>query len=43
MGTLGTILQAIIDTFIQPTWHLVVFYIFLFALVAWKMIKSWGF
>ena len=37
-----TILLAV-DFLTQPTWHLVVLYAILLLLIAWTMIKSWGF
>lgn len=41
--TLGEIVLSIIDFLTYPTWHLVVFYAILFLIVAWRMVKSWGF
>jgi len=43
MTTIGISILTIINFITVPTWHLVVLYIILFALIAWSMIKSWGF
>ena len=40
---LGTALLAIINFLIFPTWHLVVLYLIIFAIVIISMVKSWGF
>jgi hypothetical protein len=37
------IILSVINFIEYPTWHLVVLYVILFAFIAWKMVKSWGF
>jgi len=39
----GDVILAIINFLLNPIWHLVVLYVILFLLVAWSMLKSWGF
>jgi len=39
----GDTILTIINFLTFPTWHLVVFYILLFLIVVYTMIKSWGF
>lgn len=41
--TLGDTILSVINFLSYPTWHLVVLYIILFSLVAYSMVKSWGF
>ena len=43
MISLGTTLLAIVSFITYPTWHLVVFYAIILAIIAWSIIKSWGF
>lgn len=38
----GAIL-AVVNFLTFPTWHLVVLYVILLLLIAYTMIKSWGF
>ena len=40
---IGDAILAIINFLTYPTWHLVVFYLILFLIVIWSMVKSWGF
>lgn len=40
---IGDTIILILNFLSYPTWHLVVLYVFLFLLVAWAMIKSFGF
>jgi len=40
---IGNAILSVIDFLSYPAWHLVVLYVFLFILVAYSMIKSWGF
>ena len=40
---LENVISVIINFLTYPAWHLAVIYIILFALVAWSMVKSWGF
>lgn len=41
--TFGDTILAIINFLTYPTWHLVVFYIILFLIIVWVMVKEWGF
>jgi hypothetical protein len=41
--TIGEIILAVINFLIHPTWHLVVLYVILLLLVAYSMLKEWGF
>jgi hypothetical protein len=41
--TVGDTILAVISFLSFPTWHLVVLYVILLLLIAWAMIKSWGF
>jgi len=34
---------SIVNFLTQPTWHLVVLYVILLLIVAYSMVKSWGF
>jgi len=43
MITIGSALLAVLNFIIYPTWHLVVLYVILLLIIAWTMIKSWGF
>jgi len=39
----GEIIMAAVNFLTYPTWHLVVLYAVLLLILAWSMIKSWGF
>jgi len=39
--TFGEIILSIVGFLTYPTWHLVVFYIILLAIVAYLIVKSW--
>jgi len=39
--TFGNTILAIINFLSYPTWHLVVFYVILLAIVIFLMVKSW--
>ncbi|MCX6718529.1 MAG: hypothetical protein NTY81_02940 [Candidatus Staskawiczbacteria bacterium] len=39
----GNIFLSVINFIEYPTWHLVVLYVILLLLIAYSMIKSWGF
>lgn len=41
--TVGDTVISIINFLTTPSWHLVVLYVILFLIVAYKMVKSWGF
>lgn len=41
--TLGDTILSVINFVTQPAWHLVVLYIIIFLIIAWRMMKSWGF
>lgn len=40
---IGDTILSVLSFLSYPTWHLVVLYVLLFVLVAYSMIKSWGF
>jgi type II secretory pathway component PulF len=40
---LGDILLAIINFIKYPAWHLVIFFVILFAIVIYSMLSDWGF
>jgi hypothetical protein len=39
----GDTILTVVNFLTYPTWHLVVIYVILLALIAWSMVKSWGF
>jgi|GEM_PF-2207232 len=41
--TFGEAIIAAVNFIITPAWHLVVLYAIIFAIIAWKMVKEWGF
>jgi len=41
--TIGGVILAVISFLTFPTWHLVVLYVILLLLVAYSMVKEWGF
>jgi len=41
--TFGEVILSVVSFLTYPTWHLVVLYVILLLLIAWSMIKSWGF
>lgn len=40
---IGDAILAVVSFITVPTWHLVVLYVILLSLIAYTMIKSWGF
>ena len=43
MSFLGDELLSLINFLSFPTWHLVALYIIILLIIAWRMIKGWGF
>lgn len=43
MFSIGIAILAVLSFLSYPTWHLVVLEVILLLLIAWTMIKSWGF
>jgi len=43
MATLGIAILAVITFLSYPTWHLVVLEVIILLIIAWAMVKSWGF
>lgn len=40
--TIGDAIMAILNFLQYPTWHLVIFYVIVFAIVIYLMLKEWG-
>ncbi|MEI7424579.1 MAG: hypothetical protein WCK10_00465 [Candidatus Staskawiczbacteria bacterium] len=43
MTTVGEVALIVINFLTYPTWHLVVFFIIIFIIIIYSMLKDWGF
>ncbi len=39
--TLGEVILAVVNFIVEPTWHLVVFFVILLLIVAWEFYDMW--